>query len=286
MSEGKQKSPREIDDALRQVLTPDFDANLKRLLSMGKPPSPLDAISVTPEGARLRTSLEQLYGVFNTYTMSDPFEYCDHCIAADDVARFRATPVHELTHDDLWTIATNIMLTICSAQDLKYFLPRLIEGAVENAGYNSEVVFGAMARAEFASWCEEERDSVSIYVRAQAEANLIVDPSDTYDIWAMSTLLCSASMLPVDLAALLDKWVDDDRPIAQRQLLEYVCRDVANEGRLRLENGWWTRETEAPIIAWLKEPKTRAALCAALAGLPAGDPLLEEAHSKIQRLRD
>lgn len=286
MSEGKPKGPREVDEALKQVLTPEFDAELKRLMSVGKPTSPLGTISVTPEGTRLRTSLERLYGAFKTYTMSDPFDYCDHCIAAHDAARFRATPLRELTHDDLWTIATNITLTIGSARNLKYFLPRLIEGAVENAGYNSEVVFGAIGRAEFASWSELERDSVSLYVRAQAEANLIIEPSDAYDIWVMSTLLCSASMLPLPLASVLDKWIDDARPTARRHLLEYICSDVAIEGHVRLEHSWWTRETEVPIVAWLKQSKTRAALDVALAALPAGDLLFKEAHSKIQRLNE
>lgn len=284
MSREEPLNGRDVDAALRKVLTPEFDAELKRLLSLGKGPSPFGAICDTTEGVCLRKSIDELYATFEPYSMSDPFDYCDHCIGPDDVARLQATPLKDLTHDDLWMVATNIMATIGEAQDLKYFLPRIIEGAVEGAAYDVEVVFGATDRAGFAMWRSDERDSIGRYVHAQAAANLMTEPFNASGVWEMSTLLCSASMLRLPLATLLDGWAEDTRPLARRHLLEYVRRDVAISDALRLANPWWTRATEAEVATWLRTPQTRAALDSALLNMPASDSWFEEVRTKIQRL--
>jgi hypothetical protein len=278
-----------MDDAeerLKAVLTPEFDRRLKELMTSAK--SKNDIRSVSNE---VTEAIVSLYGAFSRYSMSDPFDFCDHCVSAEELDAIRDTPLHELTFDQLWTISSNIVLTIGGVSDFKYFLPRLIEGSRYGASYNIEAVFTRFRNTEFETWPSAERQAVQGYIRNQFEENAtsVVERSDGPT--DMDDLLCCAYYAGT-LPELLGQWTSDTRETARQQLLEWALSAFGLPGDpyafidgppapIKPVNAYYDAPGRGILLAWLETPEAQRALseaCALRADLPA------ERRGRLERI--
>jgi hypothetical protein len=223
--------------------------------------------------------------------MSDPFDFCDDCVSAEELEGIRDTPLHELTFDQLWTIASNIVLTIGEVDDFKYFLPRLIEGSRCGASYDIETVFTRFRNAEFETWPSAECQAVQNYVRSQFEENAIslVDRSD--GLTNMDDLLCCAYYAGT-LPELLARWTFDTRGTARQQLLKWALSafGLAGDpdafmdgppGPIQAKNSYYDGPGRAALLTWLKASEAQRALSEA-ATLRADLP--SERRDRLERI--
>ena len=168
---------RDIDERLKRVLTPEFDRKVKRIYASSRELMPDGRLGLpTDAREKLNAAIDGLYRAFTDYKLSDPLSYCDHCVTADDVQRLRATPLRGLSLDDLWMIATNIVLTVGDDKDYRYFLPRMVEGLTENALYDPEIVFSRLPGLGFSRWPDSERRALNSYLSAQFDTDLSIEP--------------------------------------------------------------------------------------------------------------
>jgi hypothetical protein len=260
----------DAEERLKAVMTPDFDGRIKELMTSAKSKHAVRNVS-----KGVAEALARLYAAFSSYSMSDPFDFCDHCVSAEEVNDIRGTPLHDLTFDQLWTIASNIILTIGAVTDFKFFLPRLIEGSRYGASYYIETVFTRFQNAEFQTWPIRERDAVKDYVRNQFEENAMSPVEQTSGATDMDALLCCAHYAGI-LPELLKRWTSDTRETARQQLLEWVLCAFGlpddpyaylNEPRAPVQpiNSYYDTAGRETLLARLKTSETQQAVSEARA---------------------
>lgn len=257
-----------MDDAeerLKTVMTPEFDRRIKDLMIAAKAKNVVRSVSKAVEEA-----IADLYDAFAGYSMSDPIDYCDHCVSADEVAEIRRTPLRDLTSDHLWTISSNIVLTFGGLTDFKFFLPRLIESSRLGASYYIETIFTRFRNTEFDTWPDPERESVANYVRRQFEENVVSPIEQLGGPMEMDALLCCAYYAGI-LPEILGRWTSDTREIARRQLLEWVLSGFGlpddpyafmdgPPASVKPVNAYYDALGREALLAWLKTSEVQEAL--------------------------
>ncbi len=278
-----------MDDAeerLKAVMTPEFDRRIKELMTSAK--SKNDVRSVSNEVAE---AIASLYVAFSRYSMSDPFNFCDHCVRAEEIDNIRGTPLRDLTFDQLWTIASNIVLTIGEVSDFKHFLPRLIEGSRYGASYDIEAVFTRFQNTAFETWPSAERQAVQNYIRSQFAENTtsVVDRSGGPT--NMDDLLCCAYYAGT-LPELLRQWTSDTRETARQQLLEWALSAFGlpddpyafidgPPAPIKPNNAYYDARGREALLTWLRTSEAQRALseaCALRADLPS------ERRGRLERI--
>ena len=249
----------EIEERLKRILTPEFDRTMKQIYASSRELAPDRSPGLRDDLRRkLQKAVDDLFDAFAHYRMSDPMSCCDHCVSPDEVRRLRSTPLRELTHDDLWTIATNIVLTMGDDRDYRYFLPRMIEGLTENALYDSEIVFSRLQGIGFTNWPIGERTALTDYLWAQFNADLSIERS-MRGIWAIDTLLCCIGIAALDADPFLSAWASSNDEHAMQNLVWYVSGEVSATDSLHLTNAFWSDGlVHSQILHWLQLPATIA----------------------------
>ena len=110
----------------------------------------------------MQSAVNELYRVFKPYRLGGDFTGCDHCVSPTDSQRLAAIPLRELTVSDVNRYAFKAMTTWGNDRDFRYFLPRLLELAIEDyqAFDFPEVLLGKLRYANWTSWPLVEQDAV------------------------------------------------------------------------------------------------------------------------------
>ncbi|EFH85170.1 hypothetical protein [Ktedonobacter racemifer] len=80
----------------------------------------------------LQETIEHIYTTFSSYLLHHPVEGCPHCISHEDQERIASKPLRELTEEDLRRYTLKALTTWGDVNDLKHFLPRMLELVVSH----------------------------------------------------------------------------------------------------------------------------------------------------------
>ena len=110
----------------------------------------------------MQSAVDELYRVFKPYRLGSDFTGCDDCVSPADSQRLAGIPLRELTVSDLNRYAFKAMTTWGTDRHFRYFLPRLLELAIEDyqAFDFPEVLLGKLRYANWTSWPFVEQDAV------------------------------------------------------------------------------------------------------------------------------
>lgn len=75
----------------------------------------------------LSAAVEELYRVYRDFPAGPDVEYCDHCLAPEDVEALRVTPVRELSDRQISLLLSNAPSTLGDATYIKHFVPRVLQ---------------------------------------------------------------------------------------------------------------------------------------------------------------
>src|SRR5947209_17683309 len=93
----------------------------------------------------LSAAVDGLYETFARSRFHHPLTGCPHCTSAEDARLVRSKPLHQLEPASLERLAFKALTTLGTLEDLKHFLPRLLELAGRDGdvgGTPFEVVLG------------------------------------------------------------------------------------------------------------------------------------------------
>ena len=278
-----------MDDAeerLKAVMTPELDRRIKELMTSAK--SKNDVRSVSNEVAE---AIASLYVAFSRYSMSDPFNFCDHCVRAEEIDNIRGTPLRDLTFDQLWTIASNIVLTIGEVSDFQTFPTAVDRGLpirrfLRHRGRVhafSEHGVRDMAKRRTPGGPELHPQSV------RREPTSVVNGSGRPT--NMDDLLCCAYYAGT-LPELLRQWTSDTRETARQQLLEWALSAFGlpddpyafidgPPAPIKPNNAYYDARGREALLTWLRTSEAQRALseaCALRADLPS------ERRGRLERI--
>jgi hypothetical protein len=122
----------------------------------------------------LRDAIAGLYEVFGGYPLREWTDPCPHCLTAEDERALRRAPLRELTDEDLRQYVADSLMLWGDLDDLKHFLPRILEiAATEGFDFpDVEVVYGHLAYGSFATWPAAEQAAVRDLALAHWQAAL------------------------------------------------------------------------------------------------------------------
>ncbi len=208
----------------------------------------------------LHEATERLYDVLSRYPRPGRVAGCPCCVSAEDQARLHRAPLRELVAEDVQRYASKALTTWGTEDDLRHYLPRLLE-LVWELPVAPEILLGKLAYAEWDRWPSDERDALHAWLDAWW-----LDTLRSEHAWRAPSALRAVARAGGSVEELLETLEQESaeraRPraaaLAVLELLAYERKPV------------WLSEHAADIVsAWLA---THAALLErALGEAPADD---------------
>jgi len=206
-------------------------------------------------------ALERLYVVFGRLPRPPLIEGCEECVERLH-PHLIDRPVRSLDPGELRRYASDVLLTVGSPDDFRYFLPRLLECAAADAfSYpDPEIVFGKLAIAGWRTWPSVERAPVEDFLAAWWAEVLAGDQPRL----GIGVVVCSLGATGIDMAPFLDRWGRLETVAAIRRLHEFVMRDVLWRPVPLLRDPFWTLgSAHQQVVSWLTGGAAERAVSAA-----------------------
>lgn len=223
---------------------------------------PLTEIQETA-ALELTNAIRELYTAFSTVPRPLQIEFCPcGCTRREEVAALLAGPLRALRFPDLANYSFSAMTTQGSADDFRYFLPRLLERiATEPYKYSPEILFGKLRYATWETWPEPQRNAVKNYLRRLWLNALITFPIEEKlpAFPEIESVLSSIAQTGEMLSPYLQLW-DESRPsAADEHLIQFVTfygEDFA-EGQTLSFAFWKAAQPQAKELRnWILKPAT------------------------------
>ncbi|MER7752264.1 hypothetical protein [Kitasatospora sp. NPDC097643] len=206
---------------------------------------------------------------------------CGNCGWQDTVETLLRTPLTRLGPDELGRYAFSVLNTVGSAEDLRYFAPRILHLSLTDELLlpDLELIADALARARWRSWPEAP------YLHKLFDALWADVLHNTTEWWDAEAVLCALGAAELRIDGHLAAWARLDTPPAVERLHDLVRTrlHLSRDGLLRPQNAYWQQDGPAyrTLLDWLNAdgPHTAAAAVEAAfarATATTGPDLLEQ----------
>ena len=205
----------------------------------------------------LSSSVEYLYLAFSKYKPKDGIANCSDCITSEDNQKLLSKPLRELMPKDLEKYGRKALTTWGDIDDLKYFLPRLLEffPFIGTGLLQPEVVFGKISLGKWREWPISEQKALENYFFALWRFTL---SSIETTPWTYSDdILCAISQVLDDISPLLEYWQKCLDLVSLQNLSAFIDQNSENLSNRKATIYWELREAQwDQIIHWVNAPKT------------------------------
>jgi hypothetical protein len=203
-----------------------------------------------------------LYAAFAGVPRPARVEGCPCCVGPDEDRPLLDRPLRDLSAEDLTRYGAKALNTWGGPEDFRYFAPRLLELAAEDAFAwpDTEIVFLKLAQAGWKDW--PQRDAVEAFLRAFWTRTLERHPAKP----AIGTVVCAIGGTATDLAPYLDEWGRLGSAAAIRHLHEFATGElIRRRGAPKLLSSYWDTAGRPyrQVIGWLTGGPAGAAVGAA-----------------------
>lgn len=208
-------------------------------------------------------AIERMYKVFSRHRLRTTFEGCPCCWDPDETYVLRSTHLSKLTAAELYNYEWSATWTCGDEQDLKYFLPRILELTLTPQPHSPEieVILGILNRIEWMTWPPDERDAILGVLEACWEAAF----TNFDDVTWPGQVLVGLAHAKVPLTPYLDRWLTIDTDFARTSLAETIRTQViSNATTIRLWRGPDDHHGSDEIEAWLKSETVQQYLFAGI----------------------
>lgn len=206
------------------------------------------------------TAIAELYAAF-ARPAPRAVEGCPCCITPAELDALVRTPLRALSPAQLESYASSVMLTVGSAEDLRYFWPRLVELSFRDELLtNREIVLAKPRLAEWESWPANEQRATRQFAAAVL-GDMATRPYERSDV---DDWICGFGRMLEDVTPYLDPLLAET-PAAEANLLGFHSWNARDLARGRLANAFCRDEpqAEARVVAWLRRPDVAAAIARA-----------------------
>ncbi len=208
-------------------------------------------------------AINNLYQTFDRYPRPEKIECCPcGCTKPDATAHLVVTPLRDLRFLDLADYSFRAMTTQGSVDDFRYFLPRLLEGIVEESySYFDQTLFQKLSYAKWKTWPHDEQNAIKGYLKALWLCGLtsfpIVDALPAF--FEIETVLSSIAQTGESLVPYLEAWDRTTTREADEHLIQFVTmygQDLAG-GKTFSEAFWRDASVQAQELrSWILQADT------------------------------
>ena len=202
-------------------------------------------------------AVRELYRVFKPYQARRHPEGCPCCVSDADKRRLFSKPLEKLSADDLGRFAWKALTTWGSVEDLKHFLPRLMDLIVTDdcAPFEREVLFGKLRLAEWRTWSDNESQAVQKFMDAAWWDCLTAEAGS---VW-LDELLCGLGNAVEDMKPYLHIWIESKLTTGYEHFVQFIDWNSATLLKRRhLSNSFWSdaEPQMVQVVDWLTSPQT------------------------------
>jgi hypothetical protein len=201
--------------------------------------------------SNLLQAIEQLYAAFADVPKPREISGCPHCLNRKDIDTLLATRLREIRPRDLSPYASSALLTVGSAADYAYFLPRILEiAATDDAWWPDIEVTGCAIRScgpEF--WPAVRTEALRGLLSSVIAEAIASGAYEKLDSW-----MCATDRMGFDVAPYLEQIARV--PAAVLAYFEANARCLPKD---RLCNPFWERPSAAhdEIVRWFNSEAIR-----------------------------
>jgi hypothetical protein len=216
----------------------------------------------------LRSAIERSYEAFALEPRPTRWRAAPHRDGDALLRQLTAVPLADLTDEAIDPYSSWAITTVGSAQDYKYFLPRILALAVSgtgSVGADPPVIAGRLKMSQWESWPAAQRDAVLNLFETAFHSSLAGEGDGWMDI---ENWLCGLAHLDGPLEPFLLAWAEAASAEAGLQLSRFVQgnakRLVKGDG---IASGFWDDVDIAVrqrVSAWLLSEQVRQRLEVAL----------------------
>lgn len=205
----------------------------------------------------IKDAIKNLYDTFANVPRPHLIEGCPCCIDRKEVDKLLSQPLRDIAPKEMAPFATSAMLTVGSAEDLRYFLPRILEIRTSDRSWwpDVEVIFSALAEAKWHDWSEEEQRAIRRLVRAVIEN--CRESGDDDSAWEADAWLCAVSRAGESAVPYLEQMFANGHIELIRQLHELNAHSLMKG---KLTNSFWSAPSRRDVIAWFERADIKAAI--------------------------
>lgn len=197
----------------------------------------------------LQTAIDNLYDAFNDIEQPTMIDGCPCCFDEGEIRKLLGTPLRQISSELLASYASSALLTVGSASDYLYYLPRILEISIHEASWwpTIEVTGRAIRDTHIDSWPTVRRNELKRFV-ASAVGHIVENEEyDRIDEW-----LCSVGRMGFEVLPCL--------AIIERNEKAVLAFWEDNSGRLndgKLGNEFWDLPNDAhdEIVSWFQSEK-------------------------------
>jgi hypothetical protein len=203
----------------------------------------------------LRAAIEGIYDAFKDVPRPATVDGCPCCIGEKGISILLSKPLRDLSPDDLAHYAQSVFLTVGSAEDYFYFLPRILEILALEPGWwpGPEVVARALLTSGFHTWPVLRSEAVSRYFDA-IFIELLEKENSGYEI---DSWICALGKLHMDLKPFLKQIAAN-----KARLIDFY--EVNSEQLIdgRLGNSFWddASQEHKVVVDWFQSAKIKKAI--------------------------
>ena len=231
--------------------------------------------SAIAHSSPLIAAIERLYEVFARYPTRPDIPGCEHCVFPEDNERVHAKPLRELTPQDLEQFGDKALTTWGDRNDLRHFLPRLLECMVASGRFDfvvPEILLGMLDYGHWQAWPEPEQNAIRAFLRAwwQELLGMPLASNPPPEVG-----LCAIAKAEDDLGPYLQVWEQEQRPSAVAHLAALLI-ESGNQlwaKKHKLPDAFWEdrRPQMQQVIDWLASPTVHQRLEQAFFASSAAD---------------
>jgi hypothetical protein len=146
----------------------------------------------------LGRAIGALYDVFEAYPLTARIDCCPHCELDAAERRLHVRPLREMTWADLGTFSFKVLTSFGDRDDLRHFLPRILELYARDhrgAPYSLFMFFGKLDQAQWLTWPPGETTAIRRFVDAWQRA-LVTEAHESEErAWELDELKAGISAL-------------------------------------------------------------------------------------------
>ncbi len=205
--------------------------------------------------ASMAAAVERLYTVFGRYVRPRGETYSPYAnVTAAEVGAIRERPLRDLSGRDLAKYAMRAITTWGDADELRYYLPRLLELLVTERGWvDKATVMLNLSTAAWRAWPGSEQEAIEAFVRA-AWLPLLAGEMKV----SLAELALGCSLADISLKPMEEAWCAAPDVPSSLQLADLITleRDELLAGGTFGTR--WSPEARRVLERVVKCPETRA----------------------------
>jgi hypothetical protein len=229
----------------------------------------------------LQTAIESLYTIFAEYPLRANTDPCPCCHSAHDEELLHMKPLRKLSTGDLRQFATDALSVWGGSDDLKHFLPRILELSVEQPDtfVDPQVALNKLQYGDWRSWPAKEQRGIEQFLVAMWDS--VLDTEHDFWDWEVEDWLCGVAQAEAQLSPYLARWLAADSDNARLNLAAFIANtDFAK--LIQVPENYWSARSELfwEVAAWVRSEAVKIKMSNIVADFPQYD-FVERAYISL-----